>query len=167
MRRTAFSALIILSLAACTSNDRGLRVLDGGAGPDEFGVLPAAPLELPESFETLPQPTPGAANRTDPNPTADAIAVLGGRSGANVAGGVPASDRALVVAAGRNGVDPSIRETLASEDATFRTRVGRFGLFNRGDRYFQAYSRQALDAYAELQRFRNAGVATPSAPPRN
>ena len=61
---------------------------------------------------------------------------------------------------------PTARATLAAEDQGFRDRRSRFGgLFARGDRYFQAYSGQALDAHAALARFRNAGVAVPSAPP--
>jgi len=60
----------------------------------------------------------------------------------------------------------TIRQTLATEDAAFRNRQTRFGWFRGRNRYFAAYSRQALDAYSELQRFRNAGIATPSAPPQ-
>ena len=70
-----------------------------------------------------------------------------------------------MTAASRNGTDPSIRATLAEEDATFRTRRSRLGLFSGPERYFRAYAGQALDAYAELARFRNLGVAVPSAPP--
>lgn len=94
---------------------------------------------------------------------------MGGSPAALIPNGVPASDGALVTAASRNGVDPAIRQTLAAEDATFRNRRSRFrlfGLFGGRDRYFRAYARQALDAYAELARFRAAGVATPTAPPQ-
>ena len=96
----------------------------------------------------------------------DAVIALGGNPGATMVGGIPAGDSALVTYATRNGVDPDIRATLAAEDQGFRDRRSRFGgLFARGDRYFQAYSGQALDAHAALARFRNAGVAVPSAPP--
>lgn len=158
---------MLLVLTACAGGDRGLRDLrSNGGGPDEFQVLPVNPLILPNDVTNLPTPTPGGTNRTDPAPNADAVAALGGNPNALIPNGIPARDGALIAAASRNGVDPAIRQTLAAEDEAFRTRQSRFGFFRGRDRYFQAYARQALDAYAELQRFRNAGVATPSAPPR-
>lgn len=167
MGKWIVSVGLIALLAGCVGGDRGLRDLrQNGGGPDEFGVLPSNPLVMPETAANLPPPTPGGVNRADPTPEADAVAVLGGRPNALNAAGIPAGDAALVTAARRNGVDPAIRSTLAQEDAAFRTRRGRLSLFGGRDRYFPAYSRQALDAYAELQRFRNAGVTTPTAPPR-
>jgi hypothetical protein len=158
---------VIVMLAACAGSDRGLRDLrSNGGGPDEFRVMPVGTLILPNDITNLPTPTPGQSNRTDPTPSADAVAVLGGNPNALIPNGIPASDGALVTAASRNGVDPTIRQTLASEDAAFRTSQSRFGFIRGRDRYFGAYARQALDAYPELQRFRNAGVATPSAPPQ-
>lgn len=155
----------LLTLAAC-AGDRGLRDLTTtSAGPDEFRVMPMNPLQAPVDA-TLPTPTPGQANRADPTPTADAVAVLGGNPNALIPNGAPTSDGALINAAGRNGVDPAIRQTLASEDAAFRNRQTRLGWLRGRDRYFRAYARQALDAYAELQRFRDAGIATPSVPPQ-
>jgi hypothetical protein len=158
---------VIVMLTACVGGDRGLRDLrSNGGGPDEFRVMPVGALTLPADVTNLPTPTPGQSNRTDPTPNADAVAVLGGNPNALIPNGIPASDGALVTAASRNGVDPEIRQTLAFEDAAFRTRQSRFGFIRGRDRYFSAYARQALDAYSELQRFRNAGVATPSAPPQ-
>ncbi|HKL69033.1 DUF3035 domain-containing protein [Salibaculum sp.] len=166
MARTIIAILALTALAACGGGG-GLRNLDaGGDGPDEFAINPSAPLEIPENLSRLPAPTTGVANRTDPDPAADAVIALGGNPGATMVGGIPAGDSALVTYATRNGVDPDIRATLAAEDQGFRDRRSRFGgLFARGDRYFQAYSGQALDAHAALARFRNAGVAVPSAPP--
>ncbi len=167
MRKALLGFSIAVLLSACAAGDRGLRDLrSNGGGPDEFSVLPVNPLILPNDVTTLPVPTPGGANRTDPAPEADAVSVLGGNPNALIARGAPTSDGALIAAASRNGVDPSIRQTLASEDAAFRTRRARLTIFGGRDRYFSAYARQALDAYAELQRFRNAGIATPSAPPQ-
>jgi hypothetical protein len=94
---------------------------------------------------------------------------LGGNEAASRAGGIPANDAALVTRASRYGADPAIRATLAAEDAAFRARKSRLrflSIFNR-DRYFRAYAPQALDAYSELNRFRNIGVQVPSAPPQN
>lgn len=167
MKKLLLCAGLMVSLAACAGGDRGLRDLrSNGGGPDEFRVLPVNPLILPNDIDNLPPPTPGGVNRTDPTPNADAVAVLGGNPNALVPQGAPTRDGALIAAASRNGVDPAIRQTLAAEDEAFRNRQTRFGFFRGRDRYFQAYARQALDAYAELQRFRNAGVATPSAPPQ-
>jgi hypothetical protein len=158
---------VIVMLTACAGGDRGLRDLrSNGGGPDEFRVMPVGELVLPSDVTNLPAPTPGQSNRTDPTPSADAIAALGGNPNALIPNGIPASDGALVTVASRNGVDPAIRQTLASEDVAFRTRQSRFGFIRGRDRYFSVYARQALDAYSELQRFRNAGVATPSAPPQ-
>lgn len=164
--RAIVLALLALTLTACAGGDRPLHNFDeGNEGPDEFSVTPSLPLELPEEL-TLPEPTPGGANLTDTNPNAAALAALGGREIS--AGGVPSADAGLVAFASRNGVAPDIRVTLAAEDQAKRNRAGRFSLnpFRRGDRYFSAYARQALDAYAELERFRSAGVNTPTAPPQ-
>lgn len=162
-----FILIAVLGLTACGSQG-GLRDMrNPSGGPDEFSVVPGAPLELPETL-SLPVPTPGGQNRTDATPNADAIAALGGSPSAAFAGGIPAADQGLVSHAGRNGIDADIRSALAAEDAAFRARRTRTGLFSflGGDRYFRAYARQKLDAYAELDRFRAAGVQTPTAPPR-
>ncbi|MDG1376268.1 MAG: DUF3035 domain-containing protein [Yoonia sp.] len=168
MRKAILAILTLAALAACSSGKRPLHDMrSASGGPDEFTVMPVGPLEIPEVF-TLPVPTPGATNRVDPTPKADAIAALGGRPSAVVAGGVPVADNALVAAASRNGVQSDVRAVLAAEDAAFRKGKNRYSLRSAlsRDRYFKAYARFALDAYAELQRFRNLGVATPSAPPR-
>ena len=47
-------------------------------GPDEFAILPAKPLEVPEDLAALPEPTPGGSNLTDPTPFADAAVAMGG-----------------------------------------------------------------------------------------
>ncbi|SLN36122.1 DUF3035 domain-containing protein [Pseudooctadecabacter jejudonensis] len=167
MRKAIVMGVMVLTLAACAGGDRGLRDLrSNSGGPDEFQVNPVNPLVLPSDLSNLPAPTPGGANRVDPNPNGEAVAALGGNPAALVPAGIPATDSAIVAAAGRNGVDPSIRQTLAAEDQAFRSRASRLSFFGGRDRYFAAYARQALDAYAELQRFRNAGVATPTAPPQ-
>ena len=165
-RLTVLAGMACVALASCGRSD-SLHNLDTGAvGPDEFSVLPALPLQIPATT-ALPPPTPGGFNLTDPNPMADAVVALGGSPAAAFAGGIPANDAALVTFAGRNGTDPAIRNTLAIEDAAFRARAGFGGTFNffGKDRYYPAYASQALDAYAELERFRAAGAEGPSAPP--
>lgn len=168
MHKAILAILSALVLAACSAGERSLHDMRSSTGgPDEFSVMPVGPLELPDTF-TLPTPTPGARNRTDADPKGDAIVALGGNRAAQSAGGIPTADAALVARASRNGVIPNIRETLAAEDAQFRRIRKRFSLFGGAlarNRYFKAYSAQALDAYAELQRFRSLGIATPTAPP--
>ncbi len=168
MRTFVLASVAVLGLSACAGGG-GLRDLSTGTdGPDEFSVLPVAPLTIPENLSVLPPPTPGGTNPVDANPKGEAIAALGGNPAAAFAGGIPSNDAALVAHAGRNGVTANIRQTLASEDAAFRAGKTRLSALNPfgGDRYFKAYANQALDAYATLIQFRNLGVATPTAPPQ-
>ncbi len=157
-----------LVLGACSGS--GLRQLSTpGAGPDEFLILPNKPLTAPADYDTLPTPTPGGANLVDQNPTQDAILALGGRGETAGNTGVPAADGLLVSQASRYGVPADTRAVLAEADAKFRKRkavLSNFRLF-KVDRYEQAYDRQKIDPFTQTGRFRGAGVATPSAPPRN
>jgi hypothetical protein len=70
--------------------------------------------------------------------------------------------------ASRFGRDGRIRDQLAAEDLDHRqNNRGRF--FERifaVNVYNRAYEFMALDKYAEVERWRRAGVRTPSAPPR-
>lgn len=166
MRAITFSVLALSLAAACGNTDRPLHDLQAaGGGPDAFAVIPVGPLEIPATRE-LPPPTPGGTNRTDPTPIADAIAALGGSAAAQIAGGVPAGDAALVAQASRYGVDPSIRTELAATDAARLQRAHRSNVFNPlgRDRYFPAYAGQALDAFAELERMRALGITVPNPP---
>ena len=133
-------------------------------GPDEFAILPTKPLEIPSELASLPAPAPGAPNRTDPTPEADAIAALGGNAATL---GRPSGDGALVSYATRFGTIPGIRQVTAQEDLNFRaSRNGR--LLERWFNvtvYYRAYAPQSLNQHQELERFRRAGVRTPAAPP--
>ena len=162
-RAIIFPVLALVLLDACGNTDRPLHAFTpSGGGPDEFSVIPKLPLGTPPTNE-LPLPTPGGSNRTDSNPNADAIAALGGSASAQVAGGIPAGDAALIAQTGRYGVEPGIRAELAAADEAFRNRRSRSNIFNPlgRDRYFPAYARQALNANAELARLQAAGVAVP------
>ena len=160
----------LLVLSACGNSDREPRLMNlrsSTDGPDEFAILPPKPLELPPELATLPDPTPGAGNRTDQNPMADAIVALGGKTPSGA--GVPLADAGLVNYAARLGVASDIRAALAAEDLTYRQRNGGRPLEKlfRLNTYYKAYFRYWLDAYAELAKWRAAGAATPSAPPKN
>jgi len=161
-------ALVVATLAIAGCSNQGLRELrNNSAGPDEFLILPAKPLERPESYTDLPPPTPGGTNLTDQQPAADAVAALGGNPSALVDQGVPSADAGLVSYASRNGVPANIRQTTAQEDEEYRQRRGRWTsirLFNT-DRYNQVYSRQTLDSFEVERQARRRGVPTPSSPP--
>lgn len=164
-------SLVILGAAVAVSgcSNQGLRDLRApGTGPDEFMILPAKPLTAPQDYAVLPAPTPGGSNLTDQNPTADAVAALGGNPAAlNPNTGIPSSDAALVTAASRKGVSPNTRVALAEEDAKFRKRQARstrFRLFPV-DRYKQAYRKQSLDPFKQTELFRSRNAGTPTSPP--
>ncbi|MEL6681209.1 MAG: DUF3035 domain-containing protein [Pseudomonadota bacterium] len=165
MRALTLSVLALTLVAACGNTDRPLRDLRAaGGGPDEFAVIPQEPLVLPGN-SSLPRPTPGGVNRADSTPNADAIRALGGAASAQVAGGIPANDAALVSHASRYGTEPNIRAQLAAEDEQILNRARRSNILNPlgRDRYFPAYARQALDASAEQEWLRGLGIAVPAA----
>ena len=101
------------------------------------------------------------------NPRRAAGTALGGNPDRLEDRGVGASDGALVTAASRRGVDPSIRTTLAEEDEALRYRkwlFSRFRIFG-SDEYYRAYEDQTIDRQGTRAIWRRAGVPTPSAPP--
>jgi hypothetical protein len=157
-----------MTLAGCAGDEPRLLNLTRSPeqrGPDEFTVLPNRPLQAPESYATLPLPTPGANNRADLTPQADAVLALGGRPGAATPAGF--SDPALAARVGRYGVQGGIRDQLAADDLAFRQR--RDGLFLERlfsvNTYFRAYRQEELDQYRTLEAARAAGLPTPGAPP--
>lgn len=163
---------LVLSLSACGQSDRepDLReVRSAGDGPEEFGIVPNKPLELPDNLAALPTPNPNGTNRTAQRPLDDAILALGGNPArAAETGGIPAGDAAVVSTASRFGRDSNIRASLAAEDREFRERKSLFSwqLVPR-DEYNRAYRGQKIDPFAEVNRFRRAGVQTSAAPPRD
>ncbi|MDM7932569.1 DUF3035 domain-containing protein [Tabrizicola sp.] len=165
--KAIFAVAMMLALAACGGGDAPqLMNLRSGPGPDEFGIVPPKPLQMPETLAELPEPSPGGPNLTDAQPFDDAIIALGGKPSG--AGGIPAGDGALYSHAARFGVDGGIRNVLASEDLQWRRdNNGRIleRLFNVNV-YYKAYRAQRLDQQAELARWRKLGIKTPSAPPR-
>jgi hypothetical protein len=157
----------LVALAACESGDPKLMNIRTDS-PDEFRVLPTKPLEAPEDYTTLPEPTPGGSNLADPNPQADAVAALGGNPDRVTGNGqIYAGEQTLLGYVGRYGVPGDIREVLAAEDLAWRRENnGRLleRLFNVNV-YFDSYKPMSLDQHLELERLRRLGVWTPSAPP--
>jgi hypothetical protein len=162
-RVTALASMLV-ALAGCGEGGLagGLRAAGVAQTPDEFMVLPTRPLEMPENFAALPPPTPGVPNRVDFRPHAEAVAGLTGAPGP--AGS--ADGTALVAAAGPR--QPGIRQSLAVEDAEWRaTHRGLLipRLLSRGNPEALTYQPMVLDAAAEFERLRAAGVEVPAAPP--
>jgi hypothetical protein len=163
--RVILAVSVAAILAGCGGGDKSpqlMNIRSATQGPDEFGILPPKALELPKDMAALPEPTPGGSNLTDPTPKEDAILALGGRPGGGAGG-----DAGLINHISRYGVNGSIRDTLAAEDLQWRRdNNGRIleRLFNVNV-YYKAYSAQSLDQQAELFRWRQRGVRTPSAPP--
>lgn len=163
--RVILAMAIATMLSACgdrNSTPRLMNIRSLTAGPDEFSIVPPKALTMPENLASLPEPTPGGENLTDPKPEQDAIIALGGRPGAGAG-----TDAALVNHASRYGVASGIRTTLADEDLKVRRKNnGRLleRLF-KVNVYYRAYEDQSLDQHAEVWRWRQRGVRTPSAPP--
>ncbi|MEM9795992.1 MAG: DUF3035 domain-containing protein [Pseudomonadota bacterium] len=162
--RLTLAMICALALSGCGSQTPSLfNIRKADRTPDEFSILPSRPLEQPADLSALPPPTRGLPNRTDRQPIAEAVAALGGNVNASTS-----ADAALLASAGRFGVQPTIREQLATEDLDFRRRNnGR--LLERAFNvtvYYRAYRRQSLDQYAELERLRQRGIRTVAAPPR-
>jgi len=162
-------AAALLVLGACTPmHPRLMHLRSANTGPDEFGILPTKPIQMPKSYSALPAPTPGGSNLTDPTPMADAARALGGNPKLLARKTIPAADKRLVGYASRFGVSSGIRQVLAAEDLRFRRKHdGRLleRLFSVNV-YFRAYRPMELDQYAELARWRKAGVRTVAAPPQ-
>ena len=163
----AVAGASVLALAGCADNENPVLMHAGAQerGPDEFSILPTRPLEMPPSLAELPPPNPSGTNRVDPQPRADIARALGGNPAVAVARGT--ADGGIVNHASRFGRSDNIRDQLAAEDLDFR-RQNRGMLLERlfsVNVYHNAYQFMWLDKYAELDRWRRAGVRTPSAPP--
>lgn len=168
MRAIALTMTMLL-LAACSSDPHLMNLSNGSDGPDEFGIVPTKPLQMPEDLNVLPSPTPGGSNITDATPMGDAVAALGGNPDQLNAKGIGSGDAALIAYASRLGTDPGIRLKTATEDVKWRSQHGRRALeiLAGTNVYYRAYAPMTLDSMAEQERWRPTGVLLPSAPPRD
>ena len=163
--RALLAFVLLLALGACGAATLK-RVGKPGLGPDEYLITPGRPLQAPADASALPPPAGGARNVATRNPVADAIVALGGNPNARPARAQPA-EAALAAHLRRFGVDPRIRARIAAEDADLRGGFSSARVVKLGgiDAYAYAYRGQWLDARAEADRLRRAGVSVPSAPP--
>ncbi len=105
-------ALVAVAAAAtsgCSSFSNALGA--GKVAPDEFRVVTRAPLTLPPDYSLRP-PAPGEARPQELEPDAEARAAI---FGSDIAQGATGGERALVVAAGAEAVDPNVREQIDYE----------------------------------------------------
>ena len=156
------AAVVLLSACGTDRAPQLMNLRKQSASPDEFSILPTAPLTQPSSYTELPEPTPGGENRADRRPDVILAEALGGSATGGARG-----DTGLSSTVGRFGVASDIRATLAAEDLEYR-RQNDGRLLERVANvnvYYRAYRPIALDSYAELERLRRAGVRTPAAPP--
>ena len=168
IRTGSLLGLAALVLAACAPAEPELmNIRSDTEGPDEFAILPVKPLETPPNYTDLPPPNPGGSNITDPNPRVDAIAALGGNPARLSDAGIPAVDAGLIAHASRFGRSGNIREQLAAEDLDYRRQNSGLLLerWANVNVYYDAYEPMTLDSHAELERWRQRGARTPSAPP--
>jgi hypothetical protein len=163
--------VLVGALAGCDTSQGVGRFIAGERnlqnGPDEFGIVPFQPLELPNSLIALPNPTPGGRNLTDPLPEHDAVAALGGRPERLDGNKVVAGEGALLAATERNGVTANIRAILAAEDKEFRKKNGPKLLerwFNVNT-YLRSYKDETLPARRTSKLLRSKGVKTPTVSP--
>lgn len=162
---------LVGALAGC-DNSQGIGRFIAGepnadSGPDEFGIVPTKPLELPDDFAALPEPTPGGRNLTDSRPEKDAVAALGGRPERLDSTRVGAGEAALLAATERNGTAANIRTVLAEEDKEFRKQNGPKLLerwFNVNT-YLKSYDDETLPARRTNELLRRKGVKTPTVSP--
>ncbi|GKY86784.1 DUF3035 domain-containing protein [Sinisalibacter aestuarii] len=163
--KTVLALVGLAALSACDGEPQLMNIRTDA--PDEFAVLPTKPLEAPEDYTSLPDPTPGGTNLADPTPQADAIAALGGNPDRLTDGRIYAGEQTLISYTSRYGVPADIRATLAAEDLAWREENNGLlleRLFNVNV-YFDSYKPMSLDQHIELDRLRARGIWTPSAPP--
>jgi len=82
LRNIGLLLMLLFVAVACGRGDSQPRFsLDpASVAPDEFSVLPAAPLSMPASTALAP-PEPGAPNRVEIDYRVELIKALGGRAG--------------------------------------------------------------------------------------
>jgi len=80
--------------------------------PDEFRVVSHEPLEIPETLDSLPEPSSGASRPQEMLPQEAAEELLGG---AIESAGATVAERHLMEAAGTSAAEPGIRALVNAE----------------------------------------------------
>lgn len=153
---------LVVGLSACEGVKQSLGLAK--QPPDEFAVLPNQPLVVPPDFQLRPPGTGGPGAQETPVREKAAAAVFGtdGESGAEVSAvGFGQGEAAILRAAGAQGNDPNIRQTIDRE----------FSIYAKEDESFvsdllfwqdREPPGEPLDASAESQRLKeNAALGKP------
>jgi hypothetical protein len=109
---TAVSALLVLTLSACSSVKQELGV--GRNSPDEFTVVKRAPLTLPPDYTLRPPAEAAAAANPAADTAAQAKTAVLGKSETTAAAG--AGESALLSKAGAGAANPDIRKVIDEEN---------------------------------------------------
>lgn len=156
--KLAFALLSVGALAGCSD----VKDAVGGSklSPDEFAVMPKAPLIMPPDYNLRP-PKPGSRQANLPDPSEQARASLYPNNPAAVAasieGGYSDGEKLLLAYAGAANADNSIRQRIAAE-AGYDEQGGGFAdsvLFWQAP----AESGTPVDAKAEADRLRKSDAS--------
>lgn len=156
--KLAFALLSVGALAGCSD----VKDAVGGnkLSPDEFAVMPKAPLIMPPDYNLRP-PKPGSRQANLPDPSEQARASLYPNNPAAVAATIPGSysdgEKLLLAYAGAANADNSIRQRIAAE-AGYDEQGGGFAdsvLFWQAP----AESGTPVDAKAEADRLRKSDAS--------
>lgn len=108
----ALGLACVLALSGCGAVGKSLGL--DKQPPDEFNVVTRAPLELPPSYDSLPEPSPGMQRPQELKPQDQAMAVLLGGAVATTPSASMGEDM-LLAEANADAAEPDIRETVDLE----------------------------------------------------
>lgn len=126
----ALLATAAMTLSACGSGTKEMLGLTKKA-PDEFAVVPRAPLSMPPNFNLRP-PQPGEPRPQEEAPSVAARKELfGSQAGAGVASGSGAlgedeGETLLLARVGADKADPNIRRVIEEESSALAQRDDSF-----------------------------------------
>ena len=114
IRRLSVVVAGTLMITGCGDIRESLGLLHNP--PDEFRVVSHEPLEIPETFDSLPEPRSGVSRPQEALPQATAEGILGAGSGFTTAS---VGERYLMEAAGTSDAEPRIRSLVNAEHRAF------------------------------------------------
>ena len=119
--------VLAFSVSACGGDDRA-EDADGQVNfaklvgttknpPDEFAVIPSAPLQLPGNFAALPEPNPGQRSPLLPDARSEARSILFGEAAPEAANARLSPSEAALVSATGAASSGNIRQQLDADQA--------------------------------------------------
>jgi len=167
---SAWKLAVVLVAVAGLAGCEGVKEAVGGAklAPDEFAVMPKAPLIMPPDYNLRP-PKPGSRMANLPDPSDQARASLYPNNptaiAATIEGGFSDGEKLLLAYAGAANADNSIRQRLAAE-AGYEDQGSDFAdkvLFWQGAND----PAHPVDAKAEAERLRKSDASGEPAQPKD